>query len=52
LRELGDLDHLGKIGVIWQSETLETRTNVWRMAIRSGLPEEYRDVRLDGGTAT
>jgi AAA domain len=51
-RELGDADHLGKLDAIWQGETMEARRQAWRAAIRQASPEEYRSVRLDGGTAT
>jgi hypothetical protein len=51
-RELGDADHLGKLDAIWQSETMEARRHAWRAAIRQALPEEYRNVRLESGTAT
>ncbi len=51
-RELGDADHLGRLDAIWQGETMEARRQAWRAAIRRALPEEYRDVRLDSGTAT
>ena len=51
-RELSDADHLGRLEVMWQGETLPARRDAWRAAIRQALPPQYRRASLDGGTAT
>ena len=51
-RELSDADHLGRLEVMWQGETLPARRDAWRAAIRQALPPQYRGASLDGGTAT
>ena len=51
-RELSDADHLGRLEVMWQGETLPARRDAWRAAIRQALPPQFRGASLDGGTAT